>query len=237
MKFFNTKHLLPALFLLFSSMAGSAQNCGLYIPLVENRGLQLQSYNHRDRLQSTQEVRVQGVETDGNSIIATMHTRAFDQRDREIHQGSFRVICSGTRLMIDVQSMLDPNMMEGFQGMEVNVESSEVILPSNVSVGQSLPDAELNMEVTTGGVTFADIQYSITGRKVESQETVTVPAGDFECYKISYNTRMETRTMGIPIRTSGKVVEYHAPGIGVVRSENYDSRDRLQGYTVLSEIF
>ncbi len=184
MKYFKVKHLLPALFILFTSMAGSAQNCGLYIPLVEDRGLQLQSYNHRDRLQSTQEVRVQDVETDGNSTIATMHTRAFDQRDREIHQGSFRVICSGTRLMIDVQSLLDPSMMEGFQGMEVSMESSEIILPSNVSVGQSLPDAELNMEVTTGGVAFAVVQYAISDRKVESHEVVSVPAGDFECYKI-----------------------------------------------------
>lgn len=230
----------PILLLLITtvfSLKGFSQNCEFYFPLVENRGVQLQNFNQRDRLQSTQEIRVRQVETDGESIIATMDSRFFDQRGREQHEGSFRVICTGNQMMVDVQSLLDPNMMEGFQGMEVQVEGNHIILPSGMQAGQSLPDAELQMKVTTGGVTFADIKFTISNRKVESREKVEVPAGSFDSYKLSYETFMETRTMGIPIRVSGRVVEYHAPGIGAVRTETYDSRDRLQGYTVVSEIF
>lgn len=219
------------------SLSGNAQNCDFYVPLVENRGMQLQSFNQRDRLQHTQEVRVQKVETDGNRLIATMQSTLFDQRGREQHQGSFQVICSGNQLMIDVQSLLDPNVLEGFQGMEVQMEGNEIVLPSNLAVGQTLPDAELTMEVITGGVTFATVRFTISERKVEARETIQVPAGEFDSYKVSYATHMETRTMGIPIRASGRVVEYHAPGIGAVRTETYDSRDRLQGYTVISEIY
>lgn len=218
-------------------LSGIAQNCDFYVPLLENRGMQLQSFNQRDRLQHSQEVRVQKVETDGNRIIATMQSTMFDQRGREQHKGSFQVICSGNQLMIDVQSLIDPSVMEGFQGMEVKMEGEDIVLPSTLAVGQTLPDAELTMEVTTGGLTFANIHFTISDRKVESRETIEVPAGKFDCYKVSYTTRMETRTMGIPIRASGRVVEYHAPGIGAVRTETYDSRDRLQGYTLISEIY
>jgi hypothetical protein len=222
---------------IISPLPGSAQNCDFYVPLAEDRGMQLQSFNQRDRLQHTQEVRVQKVETDGDRVIATMQSTMFDQRGREQHQGSFQVICSGNQLMIDVQSLLDPNVMEGFQGMEVQMEGNDIVLPSSLAVGQTLPDAELTMEVTSGGLTFANVHFTISERKVESRETIQVPAGEFDCYKLSYATHMETRTMGIPIRASGRVVEYHAPGIGAVRTETYDSRDRMQGYTVISEIY
>jgi hypothetical protein len=236
MKSFLRPFSLLVLFFTFS-LNGFSQNCEFYFPLVENRGVQLQNFNPRDRLQSSQEIRVQRVETTGEKVTATMESRVFDQRGREQHQGSFQVSCTGNQMMIDVQSMLDPNLMEGFQGMEVQVEGSEIILPSGLAAGQSLPDAEMNMKVVTGGLTFADIHFTISNRKVESRESVEVPAGTFECYKLSYETFMETRTMGIPIRVSGRVIEYHAPGIGAVRTETYDSRDRLQGYTVLSKIF
>ncbi len=236
MKSFLTASLWLVIVLIFP-VSGIAQNCDFYVPLAENRGMQLQSFNQRDRLQHSQEVRVQKVETDGNRIIATMQSTMFDQRGREQHKGSFQVICSGNQLMIDVQSLIDPSVMEGFQGMEVKMEGEDIVLPSSLAVGQTLPDAELTMEVTTGGLTFANIHFTISDRKVESRETIEVPAGEFDCYKVSYATRMETRTMGIPIRASGRVVEYHAPGIGAVRTETYDSRDRLQGYTVISEIY
>jgi len=39
------------------------------------------------------------------------------------------------------------------------------------------------------------------------------------------------------IRKSGKNIEYHAENVGLVRSETYNERDRLQGSQVLSRIF
>jgi hypothetical protein len=231
------KHLTSGLLAMILFMpALLAGNCGYYLPLVEGRGIQLQHFNQRDRLQSTQEVTVQKVDRQGDRLVATMHTRMLDQRDREMHQATFTVICDGNQLLLDVQSLLDPGVMEGFKGMEVRIDSDHMVMPNSLSAGQDLPDAALSMKVLAGGVEFADVSLSISGRTVEGREQISVPAGTFESYRVSYHTHMETRAMGIPVRMSGKTIEFHAPGVGAVRTETYDERERLQGYTVLSKI-
>lgn len=227
------------LFLLFTglSIATMANDCDFYIPFKVNNGIEYQSFNHRDRLQGSQKVTVLKVEENAGEMIATMQSESFDQRNRELFQSEFMVKCKGNQIMIDIQSLLDPNMMQGFQGMEMEIESSDIILPGKLTVGQTLPEAEMKMKVFTSGMAISDITLSMANRTVDGMESITVPAGTFECYKISYDLLTETRSMGIPMRIKAKVIEYHAPNQGVVRTENYDDRDRLQGYTVLSKVF
>ena len=233
----STKIIIFSLIFLITTALTNAQDCGFYIPLEVGKGMQFQNFNNRDRLQSSQDVIVKSIERKDGMLTAVMNTTAYDQRNREQHQAAFNVSCSGNELSIDLQSVLDPNMLAGFKGMEIQMESSGMIIPTNLSAGQSLPDAQLNMKVLTGNVTFSDITLSISNRKVESRETIEVPAGTFDCFKVSYDLEIVTRTMGIPITARSKTIEYHAAGQGVVRSENYDSRDRMQGYTVLSKVY
>jgi hypothetical protein len=228
-----------SIFLLLSglSIVTMASDCSFYIPFKENSGIEYQSFNHRDRLQGSQRVTVVKVEDNAGETIATMRSESFDQRDKELFQSEFMVTCTGNQIMIDIQSLLDANMMQGFQGMEMEIESTDIILPGKLTVGQQLPEAEMRMKVSTSGMTIADMTLRMANRTVDGMETITVPAGTFECYKISYDLLTETRSMGIPMRINAKVIEYHAPNQGAVRSENYDERDRLQGYTVLSKVF
>ena len=235
MNMFRNSLFIITLFLLIPVL--SAQDCAFFIPLKQNSGIEYQTFNQRDRLQGSQKVTILQVDREGGETIATMRSQAYDQRDRELHQADYQVRCSGNQIMIDIQSMLDPNMMQGYQGMEMEIESSFIVLPGDLSVGQDLPEAEMKMKVGTSGVTIADISLRLINRTVEGKETITVPAGTFETYKISYDLETETRAMGIPVRLNIKVVEYHAPNIGAVRTENYDNRERLQGYTVLSKVF
>lgn len=219
------------------SIVTMAGDCSFYIPFKENSGIEYQSFNHRDRLQGSQRVTVVKVDNNAGETIATMRSESFDQRDKELFQSEFRVKCTGNQIMIDIQSLLDANMMQGFQGMEMEIESTDIILPGKLTVGQQLPEAEMRMKVSTSGMTISDMTLRMANRTVDGMETITVPAGTFECYKISYDLLTETRSMGIPMRINAKVIEYHAPNQGAVRSENYDERDRLQGYTVLSKVF
>lgn len=215
----------------------SANDCNFYIPLVENSGMEFQNFNHRDRLQGRQKVTVEKVEQSGGQTIATMNAIIFDQRDRELHQSDYLVKCHDNQMLIDIKSLLDPNMLSGFADMDIQMETNDIIIPGNLSVGQSLPDSEMTLKVKTGNVTFADIKLQMVNRTVESRKNITVPAGTFECYKVTYDLLTVTSTMGVPMRANAKVVEYHAPNHGPVRSETYNDRNRLQGYTVLSKVF
>ena len=66
-------------------------------------------------------------------------------------------------------------------------------------------------------------------RKVEGNETVSTPAGDFECYVITYDTEYK---MGIKMTMSSKL--WLSEGYGMVKQENYNKKGALIGSSVLT---
>lgn len=221
----------------FPASRAMAVDCSYYLPLVEGTGLKYENYNQRDRLQHTQEIRITSVEERDGAIHARLDARVLDNRNRVQSEVEYGVICSGDVLQIDLQSILNQEVFEAYQGMEMQIEGGEMIIPSDLSVGQDLPDSEMHISLRSNGMQMAEMQIKITNRRVTARESITVPAGTFDAYRIEYDTQFETRAMGIPIRSSSKTVEFHAEGLGVIRTEYYNERERLQGYQVLSEVF
>lgn len=235
------KYLQPVLALLILLILNpkgiNAQECDYFIPFRENTGMELQTFNMRDRLQGSQQMTITRVESTAEQLTAFIHTKTFDRRNKLEHEGDYSITCSGNQMSIDIQSLMDPAMMEEFEEMDLTVEGEDLILPAKLSEGQSLPDAAMTITVANAGMTLMEMNMKITNRKVEGKEQITVPAGSYDCYKISYETHTESRAAGMPFRNTIKTIEYHAPNVGVVRTELYDSKDRPQGYTVLSKVF
>lgn len=229
--------IIPVVLILLLTAPGiNAQNCNFYLPLVENSGLVYENYNRRDRLEGSQQVVIKSVRNEADRVVATVHARHFDRRERVQHEGEYDVICQGDHLRIDIQSLLDQSVLEGFSDMELEIEGDELVLPSGLSEGQDLPDAAMKVSIRSGGMQFAEMTLKVENRRVLGRETIEVPAGTFDAYKISYETHIETRAVGIPIRTRTKTIEYHVEDLGMVRSEYFNDNDRPQGYTVLSRI-
>lgn len=227
-----------ALFLLviIGSISVMGQNCEYYMPFQLNKGMQYQSFSAKDKLTGSNEVIVKKIDNEDGFIVATMMSKAMDQKGKLVSEGEYSIKCNGSTIMIDMKSMINPQSMAGFEGMDVVIEGSDMELPNALVVGSTLPDARMKMTVMNNGITITEMIIEITARKVESKETITVPAGTYDCYKITYDTYVETKTMGIPIRVKGKAVEYFAKGIGSVKTETFDDKGRSQGYTVLSKI-
>ena len=74
------------------------------------------------------------------------------------------------------------------------------------------------------------LTINITNRKVVGVESVTVPAGTFECFKITYD--METK---LGFKASSSAVQWLNKGAGSVKTESYDKKGKLLGTTVLNE--
>lgn len=215
-----------------------AQDCSLYIPFEEGKGFQYQNFNRRDRLEGTNDMVIKSVTRQGNQTEALMQVKYYDSRNREQHEGEYLVICKGDELIIDFQSMLGPQVLPSGEGMEVSMSNvNHLSIPSAIKVGDKLPDATMDMKVSMGTMSMSDMKFTTRNRKVESKESITTPAGTFECFKITYEHVMDSRLMGINRQTVTKGVEYFAPGVGNIRSEHYDDKDRLQSYTVLSKIY
>jgi hypothetical protein len=87
------------------------------------------------------------------------------------------------------------------------------------------------MNVSNQGMTMMNMVTKISNRKVDAMEEITTPAGKFNCAKISYD--VETKMMML-IHMKG--IQWISQKVGVVRSESYDQKGKLVGYSVLASI-
>lgn len=91
-------------------------------------------------------------------------------------------------------------------------------LPSELKVGQIVPDGKINIKVKSVGASFL-----ITDRKVVAIEDVTTPAGTFKGYKME-----EVQTNKVLVSTkSFRIVTWYAKNIGCVKQEVYDKKGKL----------
>jgi hypothetical protein len=74
----------------------------------------------------------------------------------------------------------------------------------------------------------------IFNRKVEAKEDITTPAGNFTCYKISYDMESSTKVMGMNNKVNLKGVDYVSEGTGVVKTESYNKKGSLSSYSLLT---
>jgi hypothetical protein len=75
---------------------------------------------------------------------------------------------------------------------------------------------------------------TITDRKVVGKESVTTPAGTFDCFKITSNSTIKTKTV-VGITMEFSAIEWLAPKAAIVKSESY-KKGKLQGYTLLTKL-
>jgi hypothetical protein len=121
--------------------------------------------------------------------------------------------------------------MDAYKDMEVKVETEDMHMPGSLKAGDVLDDGEMTMKISNQGFTFMTIKVKVYNRKVEAIENVTTPAGTFECAKISYD--IDTK-VGIAAKFKG--IEWTSKNVGVVKSESYNSKGKLQGYTLLTSL-
>lgn len=79
------------------------------------------------------------------------------------------------------------------------------------------------------------MQTTGTGRVVEAKESLTTPAGTFQCIRTRQTMQIENKAMGIPMRFEVASVSWYAPGVGQVRTDSY-RKDKLVGSTVLTKL-
>ncbi|MFT5891771.1 MAG: hypothetical protein ACI9Y7_001878 [Dokdonia sp.] len=74
-----------------------------------------------------------------------------------------------------------------------------------------------------------NISVMMIDRKVQNKESITTPAGTFECYVITYTSKMK---MGIGRTGSSK--QWVAEGVGLVKQEDYNKKGKLTGSNMLT---
>ena len=203
--------------------------CSIYYPLRKGTLLEYTSYNKKGKVEGSSISEVESVENTSTGITATIKSTIKDDKDKALHSSSYQVRCEDGAIILDASSMLDPAMQQNLSSMEVTIDGTELVLPGKLQVGQELPDASVNIKAASSGVNLLNMTTSITNRKVLGRESVTTPAGTFDCYKVSQDTNVK-----MLISKTFTSVDFYAEGVGVVRSESYDKKGNLDSYMLLT---
>ncbi len=213
----------------------TSQNCSIYFPTVKGTIYEMQQFDNKDKQTGTSAYTVTSstTDTDGN-VAAILHTHYVGKSDKDTGSAYVSYKCQDGKAYVDMKNFI-PSGSSG-QNMDIKTDASWMEIPQTLSVGMTMADATGTMSFYSNGTLFSTIKISITDRKVESSESVTTPAGTFQCFKVTYNVASESTTMGIKMTTNSKGVEYYSTGTGMVKSETYNKNDKLEGYSVLSKI-
>ncbi len=229
------KKLITVAVACFASLAMIAQ-CDIYIPMKKGTAYEMTMYNSRDKVSGTVTYLVNEVRNDGTE--ADMSNEVKNEKGKVTSTSAYTIICKNGDLSIDLKSMIPAQTLEGYNDMDIKAKAQGLmIIPKDLTVGQTLPNAESSWDISAKGsaTVMTSLTITMTNRKVAGKDTIVTPAGTFECFKITADMKMESVTFGLKVPFECLTEDYYCPGVGLVKSASYSKSGKLQGYNVLSK--
>ncbi len=224
--------LYSAIIALVSIGVANAQ-CNQYYVLQDGSEWEYETYNPKGKLGGKNHQKVTSFSASPGGYVATVHSVSYDAKGKEMLNGDLSFKCENGTMYLDMRNFISEEQMKAFSNYEMQMEATNLEIPSSLSPGASLPDGKLTL--TASGTPFPmKMTVTISNRKVEAKESVTTPAGTFDCLKITGTTTMESQ-MGVRITSELSTVEWIAPRVGTVKSESFNKNGKSAGYTVLSK--
>ena len=225
------KQLCFTTIFIFTLATGTyAQNT--FFPTKAGTVLTYAQNNAKGKTESHSRLTIRIVDGSGSNMTISYLMESLD-KDRKPLSPPMELPC--TVVVKDGVMYLDMNQMFAGQmkDMQVKMEVTGVPmeLPNNMEPGQSLKDAEMTMTIDMGIMKMRTVM-KMTNGKCLAIEDVTVPAGTFKCHKITQT--VTTTIMKRDVTTT--TVSWYAPGIGTVKTESYDAKEKLQGSTELVDL-
>ena len=213
------KKFLTGLVLLLLTGFLSAQDCRNYYYLQNNRRVEMTIYNRRGEVAGKQVYTVSNVSKAGGTSAATVESEMFDKKGKSITRAGNIIKCKGGVMMIDMKIFIPQQQAEQFNKAEATSKNVYLEYPSNMKPGDHLKNGVFTIEINNSGLQQT-LSMTIDDRKVEARETVTTPAGTWQCFKITHHSKLVIKTgpIGIPLNIEG--TEWFAPGFGIVKTES-----------------
>lgn len=235
-----TKHFLVSFGACVALTTAYSQDCANFLFLQKDKTIEITVYDKKGEPNGKQVYNVSNVATTGGTTTGTINSELFDKKGNSRAKASSTVVCTGGEMRLDMKLMLPPQENQQFgMSAEVNGQNGYLSYPNNMKVGDQLPDGNLSIDLSHNGPPppgpngappaggpppppglGKSLTMLISNRKVEGQESVTTTAGTWNCFRISYKSKLTVKTgpFGFPVNIEG--VEWYAPGFGIVKSQS-----------------
>ncbi len=206
-----------------------AQDCEGYFPIKKGAFIETKNYDAKGKLSGTNQQTILAVEPLATGLSIKVKSDQFDSKDKPVGSSELGMRCENGVFFIDMKNFLDPSTMEGMKDMEMTVDGLDLEYPNLLQVGQTLRDGDILIKFMSGGMTVMSMSVKIYNRKVEAMESITTPAGSFDCYKLTYD--MDVKSI---MKMTVKATQWVTKNVGAVKTESFDKNGKLVGYSLLT---
>ncbi len=228
----KTAQLLSLLIFCFniSIQTTKAQSgCGGYYSMDKGTSYELTSYDKKNKPTTISRTKIIEATAVSGGQKATCNTIVTDPKGEEIANADYSIKCSKNEVSMDFSTLMGKTMAARFgSNAKADITGTDLIIPNNLSTGQTLPDSTMNMKVEIGAMNM-NFDINTFNRKVEGNEKLTTPAGTFDCVVISSETKIKTI-----MSNSFKSKTWYAKGVGMVQQENYSNKGTIESKEILT---
>jgi hypothetical protein len=177
--------------------------------------------------------------TDGNRLMAQTDFQGYYKDGEKIRRNTYKeiVTCSGADYQFSVRTVAEISGMSPMFLLEednlINIKEGVFSFPIAGKDGDALPDLLLKgmYHLSVGDTKEYPIEFELTNGKYVGKESLTVPAGTFNCIKYSFTIRMNAGTLGR--NTSDEITMWVSEGL-IVKSEEKTQKGKIIANSQLS---
>ncbi len=211
-----------------STYFGYAQDCNSYFAMEEGVTSQITSYDKKNNPVAIVDYKITDVSDENGAKIAKINSTVKDEKGELIAKSDYNVICKGDKISIDFKSMMSPQLTEQYKDMDLEITGNNIEIPNTLNVGDKLPDSNMEMTMNMAGMNMK-MNVAMKDRSVTGKESITTPAGTFDCVVISYTSEFK---MGMTKKGTAK--QWLSKGVGMVKQEDYNGSGKLTSSSLLT---
>lgn len=205
--------------LLLTSIHSYSQDCTDFYYMQNNKTVEMTIKNKKGKETGKITYAISNVQKSGGTVTSTVNSEFVDDKGKSISKATNIMKCVNGIIMMDMKMFIPSAQQEQVGNISATGQESYLEYPPNMKEGDLLKDGQFEMDFKMQSGIGAHISVDITKRKVEGKESITTPAGAWDCIKISYHSKVVVK-IGIGIPINADVTEWYAPGFGTVKTES-----------------
>lgn len=210
----------------------SAQ-CNSFYPIKEGKYWELENYSAKNKFTGKTTQEITSLKENSNGFEATMATKIFNDKGKEVSKADLQIICDKGTIIMDMRNFISQEQIKSFSSVQTKIETENLEFPDKLTAGQTLKDGSITISSVDSSLPMK-MTFIISDRKVEGKESITTPAGTFDCYKISNRITVQNQ-MGINMTFKMTSRDWISEKVGMVKTETYNNKDVLTAYTILTK--
>lgn len=216
-----------AIFIVFAVFAGSISfaQCNEMFDFQEGTSWQWSNYDKKGKPLGKSMQKIEKFNKISGGFEVTISVVQSDKKGEQTEPVSMDMACRDGVVYFDMKKFVpDEYLKDEDEEVSITITGDNLEMPTNMKVGDYLRDASVTMDLSAIKMTV-----EIFNRKVEGEEILHTPAGEFDCLIISQT--IKTKAI---ISMQMETKEWYAQGTGMVKSETY-KKGKLMGYTILTQ--